>query len=220
MKPGRVPIHVRRVVGAGGEVTSENEVQCLMRGATVSVAECEACRDYAGSELDLEHHRNWVLCRRLTPNAVRSVEPTRHAVLRRRYPTEPTPGERTTVGEVMTRDVWCVRDDVGLDVVARVLRERRLGGLPVVDAAGRCIGVVSLPDLARAEGQKTVRELMSRLTFVLPDNASVSQAAALMALEGVHRLPIVTDDGKVAGIVTSLDLLGWLARQDGYVLPK
>ena len=40
-----------------------------------------------------------------------------------------------------------------------------------------------------------------------------------MALEHIHRLPIVTDDGRVAGIVTSIDVLRWLARQDGYVVP-
>ncbi|HXU72294.1 MAG TPA: CBS domain-containing protein [Polyangia bacterium] len=61
---------------------------------------------------------------------------------------------------------------------------------------------------------------MARLTFTLRETESVSQAAALMALEHIHRISIVTDDGRVAGIVASTDVLGWLGRQDGYIIPR
>ncbi len=58
------------------------------------------------------------------------------------------------------------------------------------------------------------------LVFSLPEHASLAQAAALMALEGVHRIPVVAADGKVVGIVSSLDLMRWMARRGGYVLPS
>jgi CBS domain-containing protein len=214
-------VHVRRVVGGDGEMHSENEVYCVPRGHSVAVDECETCADNAGADIDLGHHRNYILCRRLTADAARGMVMARPAVLRRRHVPEATAGERTPVSEIMTVDVWCARDDLDLPSLRRVLVERHFTGVPVVDEHGRCIGVVSMADLVRAHSDAArVRDIMQRLTFVLPDSASVSQAAALMALEHVHRIPIVTDDGKVAGIVSSIDVLGWLGRQDGYVVPR
>jgi hypothetical protein len=55
-----------------------------------------------------------------------------------------------------------------------VLAEHTFSGVPVVDNSGRCVGVVSTVDLARVtdDAGKRVADVMSRLTFVLPDNSS------------------------------------------------
>jgi CBS domain-containing protein len=60
---------------------------------------------------------------------------------------------------------------------------------------------------------------MSHLVFSLPEGATVPQAAALMAYEGVHRAPVVSVDDRVVGIVSSLDVLKWLGRHYGFVVP-
>lgn len=220
-EPVALPVHVRRVVDGAGEMHSENEVYCVARRGSVAVAECEACIGYVGADVDLYRHRNFVLCRNLTPESARSLEPARTAVLKRRYLDHDTVGERTPVRDIMTADVWCVRDDLPLARLRDMLAERHFSGVPVVDDAGRCVGVVSLADLARGStSDACVGDVMARLTFVLPDTASVSQAAALMALEHVHRIPIITDDGRVAGIVSSIDILAWLGRADGYIIPR
>lgn len=69
--------------------------------------------------------------------------------------------------------------------------------------------------LARA----TVGELMMPLAISLEESAPISMAAALMSFEGVHRIPVVSESGKVVGILSSLDLLRWLALEDGYQPP-
>lgn len=220
-EPVQLPVHVRRVVDGDGEMRSENEVYCVARKNSVSVAECEACIGYVGADVDLARHRNYVLCRNLTPESARALEAARTAVLRRHYVSDVTAGDRTPLRDIMTADVWCACDDLPLVKLRDMLVDRQFSGVPVVDSAGRCVGVVSVADLARAkESDARVRDVMARLTFVLPDSASISQAAALMALEHIHRIPIVTDDGRVAGIVSSIDILGWLGRQDGYVIPR
>lgn len=62
----------------------------------------------------------------------------------------------------------------------------------------------------------TVSELMMPVVFALPHDAPIAKAAALMAGEGIHRVPILGDDGAVCGIVSSLDLVRWLADLAGY----
>ena len=58
----------------------------------------------------------------------------------------------------------------------------------------------------------TVRDIMTPFSFALPQSATLAEAAALMAYEGVHRLLIVGPDGTVVGLVTALDLVRWIAQ--------
>lgn len=216
----QLPVRVRRVIAGAGELTSENEVFCLPRGCTVKIGDCDECAAHAGDAIDMGRHRNYVLCRKVTPEIARGLERTRRTVLRRRTTTPPSSAERTPVSQIMTCDVFCAREDLELPALARLLDERALSGVPVVDGRGRPIGVVSRTDLVPLrEGARRVADVMSRLVFSLPENASIAEAAALMALEHVHRIPIVGADDVLVGLVSSHDVVAWVARGDGYVLP-
>lgn len=81
--------------------------------------------------------------------------------------------------------------------------EVRLEGMHVQDASNVC-----------------VREVMTPLAFTLPESASIARASALMALETVHRVPVVSATGRVIGILSTLDVLRWLARREGYLVPE
>jgi CBS domain-containing protein len=73
-------------------------------------------------------------------------------------------------------------------------------------------------DLARLE-RTSVRDIMTHAVFTLSEEASISRAAALMAYEGVHRIVVTDASGRALGVVSSLDIMRWLARRDGYVVP-
>src|SRR4051794_8700644 len=97
----------------------------------------------------------------------------------------------------MTRTVHCACGDLSLLDVAALLVETGVGGLPVVDERRHVIGVVSKTDLVRSLGERrdlattTVADIMSPLAFVLFERAPIERAAALMSVEGVHRIPVV-----------------------------
>jgi predicted transcriptional regulator len=126
--------------------------------------------------------------------------------------------ERTPVTAVMSRDVICAAPDLALDALAAVLDAQAISGMPVVDAVGRPLGVVSRTDLvaARRPGASPTRveDIMMPMTFSVPDHASLAHAIAIMACEGVHRIPVVGADRTVVGIVTTLDVVRWLAAED------
>ena len=65
----------------------------------------------------------------------------------------------------------------------------------------------------------TAGEIMTPLAVTVSETATIAEASALMALEGVHRLPVVNNamSGRVVGVVSALDVLGWLARRSGYL---
>jgi CBS domain-containing protein len=63
----------------------------------------------------------------------------------------------------------------------------------------------------------TVEDVMTPVTFSVPPTSPIAQAAALMVYEGIHRLPVLDDEGVVVGIVSSLDLLRWISQRAGYL---
>jgi CBS domain-containing protein len=119
----------------------------------------------------------------------------------------------------MSRDVVCVRDDVGIETLQTLLFDRNIGGAPVVDREGYPVGVVTRSDLARErdEREATVRDLMTPLAYTLREDDPLSRAAAVMAVEHVHHLPVVSADGRVVGMLSSLDFVRWVAAQAAFV---
>lgn len=61
----------------------------------------------------------------------------------------------------------------------------------------------------------SVADAMTHGTVSLPEDAPVAEAALLLASRGVHRVPVVSGDGRVSGIVTSTDIVRWVAEQAG-----
>jgi CBS domain-containing protein len=117
------------------------------------------------------------------------------------------------VSDVMTRDVVCIERDAPLSDAARLLATACVSGLPVVDEHGRALGVVSQSDIvdAVAEGAdiaaRTVRDAMMHAPIVVQESDTIEDAARLLLMEGIHRLPVVNAERSVVGIISTLDLL-------------
>jgi CBS domain-containing protein len=65
-----------------------------------------------------------------------------------------------------------------------------------------------------------VRDIMTPITFTLAENATVARAAALMAYERVHRVPVLSQAGRVIGVVSALDIARWVARESGFCVAR
>lgn len=66
----------------------------------------------------------------------------------------------------------------------------------------------------------TVADIMTPVALTLYAHSQLSRAAALMACERMHRVPVVSEEGKVVGILTAMDVMRWLAQHDGYVVQR
>lgn len=127
------------------------------------------------------------------------------------------------VEELMNRDVVTVQPDASLKDVAAALVEHRITGLPVCDASGRVLGVVSAGDLLFKEqgldgvgakaAARSAAEAMSAPAVVIEPQRPVSEAARLMLEHRITRLPVVRQ-GRLIGIVTRTDLIRAFNRPD------
>ncbi len=122
-----------------------------------------------------------------------------------------------TVGALMSTDPIVVPADAPLTQAAELLERHHIHGLPVVDAFGGVVGVVSQTDMLRARTTDDlwsrwpglrVRHLMSSPALTISAEADVAEAASRMELERVHRLVVVGPDGRSpVGVLSTTDLV-------------
>ncbi|MDX3231363.1 CBS domain-containing protein [Streptomyces sp. ME19-01-6] len=140
------------------------------------------------------------------------------------------------VSDVMTRTVVAVGRDASFKEMVRTMGQWRVSAMPVLEGEGRVVGVVSeadllpkeefrdsdpdrfeqlrrLPDMAKA-GAVTAEELMSAPAVTVHADATLAEAARIMAVRRVKRLPVVDDEGMLRGIVSRGDLLKVFLRPD------
>jgi len=123
----------------------------------------------------------------------------------------------TTVGELMSTNPIVVSADAPLAEAARLLEQHHVHGLPVVDALGGLVGVVSQTDMLRARATDDlwarwpglrVRHLMTSPALTIAAEAGIAAAAVRMERERVHRLIVVGPDGQTpVGVVSTTDLV-------------
>ncbi len=97
--------------------------------------------------------------------------------------------------------------DVSLAEVDALCARYRVSGLPVVDDAGRLLGIVTNRDLRfEADFSRRVREVMTAMPLVTgPVGIAPDDAMALLAAHKVEKLPLVDDAGRLRGLITVKD---------------
>jgi CBS domain-containing protein len=118
---------------------------------------------------------------------------------------------RMRCSEIMTRDVRTATREMALREVAAMLRDGDMGSAPVVED-GRLIGIVTDRDIvvrcvAEGRGPDTpVSEAMTTEIFSVKPDDFAFEAVRLMGDKQVRRVPVVTEDGKLAGIISMADI--------------
>lgn len=143
-------------------------------------------------------------------------------------------------GDIMTLGAATVRPDTPILAAAQLMLQHGISGLPVVDAGGRLVGMVTERDLLRRAETGTEQSRPRWLAFLMDpaaqaedyihshgrkvsdvmthDPESVApetplpEVVARMEARGFRRLPVVRD-GKVVGIVSRVNFLRVLARR-------
>jgi CBS domain-containing protein len=128
------------------------------------------------------------------------------------------------VADFMTIDPIVVSMDAPIEEAEDLMRRNRVTGLPVVDAAGRLIGVISQTDILyldvpavqalirhRERGVR-VGEVMSAPALTIDANAPVRDAAIRMHTEQIHRLVAIDDHGRPAGVISAMDFVTIVAE--------
>jgi signal-transduction protein with cAMP-binding, CBS, and nucleotidyltransferase domain len=123
------------------------------------------------------------------------------------------------VSELMHTPAVTCRPDATIADVARLMRDRNVGSVVVVDDVGYLAGIVTDRDVALRgvgegrSGDLAVEHIMSRNVATIPLQADASNAAAIMAKRSVRRLPVVDENDTPHGMLALDDLVRQLGRE-------
>jgi CBS domain-containing protein len=123
------------------------------------------------------------------------------------------------VADLMTIDPVVVDVDAAVEDAERLLHERRVSGLPVVDRNGTLVGVISRTDLLEDGGAAMasllrrrpsglrVGELMTSPAVTVALSAPLIEAARLMRDNRIHRVVAVDEQGRPVGVLSASDFV-------------
>jgi CBS domain-containing protein len=146
---------------------------------------------------------------------------------------------KSRVQDVMTTSVVSVVESAPFKQIVRLMETHGVSALPVVDADGKVVGVVSEGDMIlkeayepTADGERHLFEgrrrrverskaaglvaadLMTAPAVTVKGTATLTVAARLIGERNIKRLPVVDEAGRIAGIVSRVDLLRVFLRPD------
>lgn len=138
------------------------------------------------------------------------------------------------IKDCMKRNVFSITEETTIADAARILAEKHIGSLPVVDAKGRIVGLLTMQsllmtvmpdfvhlvedfdfvsDFGAAEERKPDQALLLRRVgeIMLPPEAveetsGLIRAFALLFQRQLHDLPVVDVKGKLVGIISRVDV--------------
>ena len=222
-------LHVLSGIGPGGD---HRTVSCPTDGRSVPLERCLACADSGGLVPASHAHGEFVSCRRAAGRgAAAPLErtPVRAIMSTDVFAVRPDVSLETFTELLLERGFGgapVVDEDgrpIGVVSASDLLDERFIAGdtreepSPAWDASrgplwvelGRGVHAEAIP-------QGSVAEIMSRVALTVDEDTLATEAAARMAERGIHRVVVVSGDGRVAGILTTSDIVRWVARRRGY----
>ena len=130
---------------------------------------------------------------------------------------------RMTLGELCNRAPVLAYRETSLGDAARLMRKHHVGSLVIVsERLGQRfpVGMLTDRDIVVATVAKdldprglTCGDVMSPDLVTLGEAANVADALALMRERGIRRMPVVTEGGALAGIITLDDLIGLVGAE-------
>ena len=144
---------------------------------------------------------------------------------------------RVPVRNVMTSTVVTIKRDADLHEAARLLSENRISGMPVVDDDNRVIGVISEADILILAGMKKEHTFKDILRNILGEpvpakkggnkvgdvmgfppitskaDDDVGEVAKILDERRIKHLPVVDDEGKLIGIISSADIVRAIGKK-------
>jgi CBS domain-containing protein len=122
-------------------------------------------------------------------------------------------GRYKSVADVMTRKTVTLSPHHGIAEAVSLMADRHFRHIVVVDTGGQILGVISDRDILRTLARtsnwqtKDVSQIMTRDPVTVKRETPLSVAVAKLVAKRINCLPVLDEEGKVCGILTSTDLL-------------
>ncbi len=143
----------------------------------------------------------------------------RHNLVRKKYEGNILAAINAEIREIMSSKVIAISDDASMDDALKIMYEKNVGGLPIVDERFRIKAIVTEEDFVEfvrnTDIDKTVGDYMSPNVVTAPANMSIEKISRMIVQKGFRRLPII-QDGVLTGIITASDIMKYMASGEAF----
>ena len=97
----------------------------------------------------------------------------------------------------------------------KLMRENKIGGIPIIDKKGKLVGILTNRDLRFEEDnpERKVSELMTKENLITaPEGTDLKKAETILRNYKIEKLPVVSKSGKLIGLITYRDILQLYSR--------
>lgn len=90
----------------------------------------------------------------------------------------------------------------------KIMKEHKIGGIPIVDGQGKLVGIVTNRDLRfQKDMAKPINELMTKMNLVVaPEGTDLIRAEEILQNHKIEKLPVVDTEGNLKGLITFKDI--------------
>lgn len=114
------------------------------------------------------------------------------------------------VREIMNAELFAVEPDAPRQDTLEFLLMLGVSGCPVIDEAGKLVGIVTVRDLVDPDGGQRVRDRISSPAVTIGSEATIEEAGRKLTDYHAHRLIVQDDKGRAVGLVSAVDLVAAL----------
>ncbi|MDY0387177.1 MAG: homoserine O-acetyltransferase [Methanolobus sp.] len=112
------------------------------------------------------------------------------------------------VSDLMKTDIISIRQGISIEETARVMFEKGITHLPVVNETNELMGIVTSWDISKAVALKCkiLSEIMTKNVLTAKENEDIESAAKKMEHNKISALPVVDNGNKIIGIIGSEEI--------------
>ena len=116
------------------------------------------------------------------------------------------------VKDIMTKKVVCIKKDTPVLDAVKLMSEKNITGIPVVEADMTLLGIISEQDVLRLlhtfkeENDRIVSDFMTQPAIHFDESESLMDVCQCLKDNSIRRVPI-TSNGKVVGVISRSDIL-------------
>lgn len=106
-------------------------------------------------------------------------------------------------------DPITLQEDATIGDALRLMRDNKIGGIPILDKAGKLAGILTNRDLRFEEDRKRkISEVMTKENLITaPEGTDLKKAERILRQYKIEKLPVVSKSGKLIGLITYRDIL-------------
>ena len=115
----------------------------------------------------------------------------------------------------MILDPVTLSKDSNVGEALEIMKEHKIGGIPIIDASNDLLGIVTNRDLRFEKNkQKSITEVMTSQKLVTTQLTDLENAEDILQANKIEKLPVVDDEGKLVGLITYKDIIKNKTRPD------